>query len=262
MHTYDDLPLWSAPFGLTLLETVRLRTGINVLDIGSGSGFPMLELAQRFGRSCVVYGLDPSPDAIRMTVARKEARQIINAKIIKGIGEEIPFPDKYFGLIVSNNGLNNVNNLQKCLEECFRVADHGAQLVCTMNLPGTMQLFYDTLAGILSEMGQNQTIDAMQQHIHQKRKPAPEIETMISDAGFTLLSSETFSFTMKFCDGTTFMEHSLIRSAFRPAWEEFLPAGQATEILGQVESTLNQLNRLGESLNMEIPYTCMNAMRK
>lgn len=48
MSGYDELPFWSAPFGISLLETVRLRPGMNVLDIGSGSGFPMLELADRW----------------------------------------------------------------------------------------------------------------------------------------------------------------------------------------------------------------------
>jgi arsenite methyltransferase len=43
---YDELPLWSAPFGLTLLDTIRMKKGIRVLDIGSGAGFPMLEIAE------------------------------------------------------------------------------------------------------------------------------------------------------------------------------------------------------------------------
>ena len=46
---YDELPLWSAPFGLKLLEVVALRPGIVALDIGCGTGFPVLELAQRLG---------------------------------------------------------------------------------------------------------------------------------------------------------------------------------------------------------------------
>ena len=29
----DELPLWSAPFGLKLLETIRIRLHINMLDI-------------------------------------------------------------------------------------------------------------------------------------------------------------------------------------------------------------------------------------
>lgn len=59
---YDELPLWSAPFGLAILDTIRLKNGMNILDIGSGSGFPMLEIADRAGASCMVYGVDPSDD--------------------------------------------------------------------------------------------------------------------------------------------------------------------------------------------------------
>ena len=56
----DELPLWSAPFGLALLEAVALRPGITVLDVGFGTGFPALELAERLGPAGRVIGVDPS----------------------------------------------------------------------------------------------------------------------------------------------------------------------------------------------------------
>ena len=40
----DEVPLWSAPFGLGLLEVVRMAPNLNVLDVGSGLGFPKLEM--------------------------------------------------------------------------------------------------------------------------------------------------------------------------------------------------------------------------
>src|SRR5208282_1926821 len=46
---YDELPLWSAPFGLMLLEHVSLRPGMTILDVGAGTGFITIELAQRCG---------------------------------------------------------------------------------------------------------------------------------------------------------------------------------------------------------------------
>lgn len=36
---YDELPLWSAPFGQMLLEHVTLRRGMTILDVGAGTGF-------------------------------------------------------------------------------------------------------------------------------------------------------------------------------------------------------------------------------
>ena len=41
---YDELPLWSAPFGLMLLDRVSLRTGMTILDRGAGTGFLTIEL--------------------------------------------------------------------------------------------------------------------------------------------------------------------------------------------------------------------------
>jgi len=46
---YDELPLWSARFGLMLLDEVELRPGMTILDVGAGTGFLAIELAQRCG---------------------------------------------------------------------------------------------------------------------------------------------------------------------------------------------------------------------
>ena len=63
LSAQDDFPLWSAPFGLMLLNHIRLKPKIEALDIGFGSGFPLLELAQRLGNSSTVYGIDPDKAA-------------------------------------------------------------------------------------------------------------------------------------------------------------------------------------------------------
>ncbi len=36
---YDELPLWSASFGLFLLEHVPFRPSMRILDVGAGTGF-------------------------------------------------------------------------------------------------------------------------------------------------------------------------------------------------------------------------------
>ena len=58
ISAFDELPLWSAPFGLKLLDAIDYKTDMTVLDVGFGSGFPLTELAMRLGNSSVVYGID------------------------------------------------------------------------------------------------------------------------------------------------------------------------------------------------------------
>ncbi|MFZ4521875.1 MAG: class I SAM-dependent methyltransferase [Bacteroidales bacterium] len=259
--TYDDLPLWSAPFGLTLLETVRMKTLMNVLDIGSGSGFPMLELAERMGKKCMVYGLDPSEEAIRMITAKKEARGIVFAKIVKGIAEEIPFPDQYFGLIVSNNGLNNVSDQAKALAECFRVAEEEAQLVLTMNLPHTMTEFYEVFAETLEQLGLHDEVTKMHEHIHFKRKTVEYLKDLILGAGFEINTINVDGFKMRYNDGTAFMNHSFIRGAFMDSWKAILPETMVIRVFADIEQRLNQIALDKGELVMSIPYVCFDAVK-
>jgi arsenite methyltransferase len=46
---YDEAPLWSAMFGLLLLQHVPLKQAITALDVGCGTGFPLLELDHPHG---------------------------------------------------------------------------------------------------------------------------------------------------------------------------------------------------------------------
>lgn len=40
----DEAPIWSAPFGLKLLDYIDYKTSISAIDIGFGTGFPLAEL--------------------------------------------------------------------------------------------------------------------------------------------------------------------------------------------------------------------------
>ena len=259
--TYDDLPLWSAPFGLTLLDTIRMKTHMNVLDIGSGGGFPMLELAERMGKTCMVYGLDPSDDAIDMITSKKQAKGIDFTKIVRGVSEEIPFPDEYFGLIISNNGLNNVSDQALALSECYRVADKGAQMVLTMNLPHSMIEFYDVFEEVLLGMGLKEEITGMHEHISEKRKSVDELKDLILGSGFDIKTINVDGFKMKYSDGSAFLNHYFIRNAFMEPWKAFLPAKKIDSIFNLIEQKLNKIAIEQGELVMSVPYVCFDCFK-
>ncbi len=63
VESFDEVPLWSASFGLLLLKHLELKPNLAIIDIGSGAGFPLTELAERLGKSGKLYGLDPWKNA-------------------------------------------------------------------------------------------------------------------------------------------------------------------------------------------------------
>ena len=89
----DELPFWSAPFGLKLLEKINYKKNITALDIGSGLGFPLLEIAMRLGNTCKLYGIDPWEAAVERIKTKIRIYGITNVEMIIGVAEKIPLPE-------------------------------------------------------------------------------------------------------------------------------------------------------------------------
>ena len=175
----DELPLWSASFGLKLLDLIKMIPEMKVLDIGSGLGFPSIEIAMRVGNSCKVYGIEPWKKARERANEKISILGLNNIEIIDGIAENLPFENEFFDLVVSNNGINNVQDIQKSFSEIHRTSKIGSQFVFTMNLDGSMNEFYSIFHEVLLNSGMDPEILKMKDHIHEKRKPVIEIEADI-----------------------------------------------------------------------------------
>jgi len=258
---YDELPLWSAPFGLHLLERVVLCDSINVLDVGSGCGFPALELAQRMGRKCKVIGVDPWEAGPAKARRKASVMGISNVWFVPGEAERLPFKSGRFGLVTSNNGINNVRDQEEALLECARVAASDAQFVLTSNLPGTMGFFYAVFERTLRECGLERCVKIMRRHIEEKRKPAGHLTTLLDRTGWRVLTCEEGQFTMRYADGTTMLRHFFIRAAFLPGWWEIVPPERRNAFFARLEIDLN-IAAKGDGVVLYIPYVCIDCRRK
>lgn len=254
----DELSLWSAPFGLKLLDKINYRKNITAVDIGSGLGFPLLEVAMRLGNSCKVFGIDPWEAAVERTKKKIEIYGISNVKMISGVAEKIPLPDNSIDLIISNNGLNNVNNLKAVLAECGRISRTGAQLVFNFNTDKTMNEFYSVLENVLLEKNMQKELDLMKKHIYKKRKPVEEFQILLENNGFTVIETLLDEFSITFVDGTTMLNHFLMKLAFIESWKEIIPEEKQGEIFKEIEKRLNKIAESKGSIKLTIPYILMN----
>jgi ubiquinone/menaquinone biosynthesis C-methylase UbiE len=258
----DELPLWSAPFGINLLKTVELKQNINALDVGSGLGFPLIELAQILGASSKVYGIDPWERAIERINLKIRTYDLKNVTAVKGVAEDLPFDNNFFDLIVSNNGINNVEEMQKSLKECFRVSKPGAQFTITLNLEDTMIEFYSVLEETLINNDLNEEVLKMKDQIHSKRKPLNEIKTLLGETEFDIKNIVEDSFSLRFLDGTTMFNHYLIKYWFLDGWKGVLKKGDLELVLGQVEQKLNMSAKEKGELILTIPFVTIDCRRK
>jgi arsenite methyltransferase len=258
LSAQDDFPLWSAPFGLMLLDHIRLRPKIKALDIGFGSGFSILELAQRLGKSSTVYGIDPHKAAHERTQYKMNVLKIQNVQLIEGDASSMSFSDNTFDLIVSNLGVNNFDNPQKIFTECFRVARRGAQIVLTTNPKGHMDTFYLVFAKALKELHKEDIMVDLTSHI-EHRLTAETICQHLEQSGFKIRGVYRESFWLRFLDGTTFFRHALIRVGFLDDWKRLIPEPDRKEVFTALEKNLNHVSKSAGRLELAIPIACIEA---
>ncbi|NNF07227.1 MAG: methyltransferase domain-containing protein [Candidatus Eisenbacteria bacterium] len=252
--TVDDFPYWSSMFGQLLFRHLRLRPGLRALDIGCGTGFPLLELADRLGPSSEVFGVDAWDHAVARARLKARVRGNENVRVKLGDASELPFEDGYFDLIVSNLGLNNFEAPAKVMAECRRVCKPGARLALTTNLVGHMSEFYQTYEASLRATGLDHLVGKLQSHVDH-RATQKGLHSLYEGAGFEITKFHTETFTLRYADGSAFLHAYLSRLGFLDGWRGVLENGdQEASVFRELESRLNQAaGESGEGLPLSIP---------
>lgn len=94
---------------------------LSVLDVGCGGGI----LSEEFARAgCKVVGIDPAIPSLE--AAREHARaENPSIQYLCGRGEQIPFGDSSFDIVVCCDVLEHVDDLEKAVSELARVTKPG-----------------------------------------------------------------------------------------------------------------------------------------
>lgn len=257
---YDELPLWSAPFGLLLLERVPMRPGLTVLDVGAGTGFLTVELAQRCGPQARVIAVDPWAAGMRRLRRKLEYLGIENVRLIEHDAADLGLPDASIDMVVSNLGINNFANADAVLRTCFRVTKPGGRLLLTTNLVGHMQEFYAVYRATLMELELADRLATLDAHINHRTTLA-SVTTQLARAGFALLAVATDSYQMRFANGSSFLRHAFIRLAFLPAWTSVVPPDAVERTFTELERKLNVVAAERGGLALTIPMACVEAYK-
>jgi ubiquinone/menaquinone biosynthesis C-methylase UbiE len=156
--TYDRISRWydllegfweqkSRDLGLQKLD---VKAGEKVLEIGFGTGYTIITLAQSAGESGRVDGIDLSPGMLDVTRARlRQVGLSQRVELTCGDAVQLPFAAEFFDAVFTSFVLElfDTPEIPKVLAECRRVLRNGGRM-CVVSLskaggPSWMRELYE-----------------------------------------------------------------------------------------------------------------------
>jgi ubiquinone/menaquinone biosynthesis C-methylase UbiE len=121
-----------------LIERAGIKKGMNVLDLGCGSGVFTPSIARAVGDKGKVYALDIQADMLKQLerkLSRPENRDIKNIKLIESNTYELPFEDGSLDLVSMVTVLPEIPDRNRALAEVKRVLKPGGLLAVSELFP-------------------------------------------------------------------------------------------------------------------------------
>ena len=258
VRAYDEAPLWSAMFGLLMLEEVPFNGVRDLLDVGCGTGFPLLELAERLGPASNAHGVDSWAGGLSRASDKVSVRASSNVTLHEADAADMPFPDQTFDLIVSNLGLNNFDNPAAAVAECRRVARPASVIALTTNLQGHMHELYEAFRQVLEAASDHDALLRLSDHAGHRATVAG-VKTLLEGNGYSVRRVVQRESVMRFADGTALFNHYFIKLGFLDGWKKIVPDREA-EVLPRVLARLDTDARQNGELRLTIPMAYIEAI--
>jgi ubiquinone/menaquinone biosynthesis C-methylase UbiE len=118
------------------LQMLKASSGENILEIGFGTGYSLLELAKAVGESGRVYGIDLSEGMLAIAKARIERADLLKrVDLRRGDGTDLLYRAEVFDALFSSFTLElfDTPDIPFVLNECWRVLKPQAR-ICIVSL--------------------------------------------------------------------------------------------------------------------------------
>ncbi|MBR6850575.1 MAG: methyltransferase domain-containing protein [Lachnospiraceae bacterium] len=110
-----------------ILGFVKIREGMRILDLGTGSGYLSFPIAKN-NQGCEVVGLDIVNAALDANRAKADAEGIKNLSFVSYDGIDFPFEADSFDLVVTRYALHHFPDIEHSIGEVRRVLKTGGKL--------------------------------------------------------------------------------------------------------------------------------------
>lgn len=157
----------------------------SALDVGCGAGHLSFTLAPHLAR---VVALDPSADMLSTVRQVADSRGLRQIETVNGTAEMLPFQNDCFDLVCTRYSAHHWTNLELALDEMRRVLKPNGQLL-VIDILGEDDALVD---------GHLQTMEFLRDRSHVRNRTGAQWRSLLSDAKFSDIESETFQTHLDF----------------------------------------------------------------
>ena len=174
-----------------LVADARLRTGIRVLDLGSGTGYPALLAAQTVGTTGSVVGMDLAEQMLAAADRKAKRLGLTNTTFRMGDVTCLPFDANSFDAVTSRFCLMFLPEIPKAVAEIARVLKPGAWVAAAVwSSPDKNPSIGLSMAAI-KQVIELPPPDPTAPGIFRLAKPG-ELADMLQQAGFVDVTDQEF----------------------------------------------------------------------
>jgi len=225
-----------------LFGDTQIRYGQNVLDLGSGTGYPAILIAQAVGETGSVTGLDLAESML--SVARKKAQRhgATNIKFQEGDITSLPFESNYFDAVTSRFCLMFLPDIPKAVAEIARVLKPGGYLAAAVWSNPNKNPFVQIPVQALSKLTELPKPDPSQPGIFRLAAPG-ELMGMAKQAGLLSVRDEEIEAESPFDSPDEYYENLLdLAAPLKPFFEKLTPE-QKKQVESEVKSEIKKFQR-------------------
>ncbi|MCI0448147.1 class I SAM-dependent methyltransferase [bacterium] len=110
-----------APATQALIQKAEITKGDEILDVAGGMGEPSLSIAERYGGNVAITFTDIIWEMIEASCREANNRKLQRIRFCRCSGDQLPFKDQSFDVIVSRFGIMFFPDPAKSLRDMLRV---------------------------------------------------------------------------------------------------------------------------------------------
>lgn len=112
----------------TLIRQMPIQKNHTMLDVGAGSGFFTIPMAE--STSGKVYAMDPDSRMLSVIEDKAKKKELTNIELIQEYIENLSIQNNSIDFVMASLILHEVSSLTKALSNIFEVLKRGGHLLC------------------------------------------------------------------------------------------------------------------------------------